>query len=145
MSNPAWGEWKEAFTAVNSITREEVPLGHNEQLFTNGLYTVCVTVLDAEKGKSGALWLSIRRQDRKAIRDWRHFQRIKSELAGEEREGIEIFPPESQLVDGANQYHLWILPEGATSPFTWHEGRKVFNDANGFVGAIQRPYEKENA
>lgn len=64
----------------------------------------------------GSAHISFKRNDRAAVRDWRHFQAIKNEVAGPEREAIEIFPPESNLVDGANQYHLWVLPEGAQSP-----------------------------
>lgn len=143
MTNPQWTKWTEhKNSAFNSVTGEEQPLDENETLYANGLFHVLLKVLQPNAGLAGALWLSIRRNDRKAIRDWRHFQRIKNELAGAEREGIEIFPPESSLVDGANQYHLWILPEGESTPFTWNQGRLVDNVAN-HVGAVQRPYEED--
>ena len=51
--------------------------------------------------------ISIRRQDRAAIHDWRDLQRIKNELLGPEAEAIELYPAESRLTDSANQYHLW--------------------------------------
>lgn len=141
MPNPQWTKWNEYKTGFNSVTGEEQPLDENEILYANGLFHVLLKILQPDVGITGALWLSIRRNDRKAIRDWRHFQRIKNELAGMEREGLEIFPPESSLVDGANQYHLWILPEGQTTPFTWKQGRKV-NNVSDYVGAVQRPYEE---
>ena len=85
-------------------------------------------------GKTDFIYLSIRHIDRKAIRDWRHFQRIKNELAGENREALEIFPPEEFLVDTANQYHLWVMPEGQTTPFTWKsQGRIVGNKGDAEV------------
>lgn len=66
--------------------------------------------------EDGSMHLSFKRNDRAPVRDWRHFQAIKNEVAGPEREAVEIFPPESNLLDGANEYHLWILPPGMESP-----------------------------
>lgn len=66
--------------------------------------------------EDGSMHISFKRNDRSAVRDWRHFQAIKNEVAGPEREAIELFPPESQLMDGANEYHMWVLPEGQQSP-----------------------------
>lgn len=60
----------------------------------------------------GWVYLTLKRHDRRAVRDWRHLQSIKNEIAGPERIAIEIFPPEEFLIDEANQYHLWVLPEG---------------------------------
>jgi hypothetical protein len=73
----------------------------------NQLYTVWVYELPGEYHH-----LSIKRFDKAACRDWRHFQWIKNEVCGAEREAVEIFPAESRLLDAANQYHLWVLPEG---------------------------------
>jgi len=79
--------------------------------FHNRLYNGFALVFE-----DGAMHLSFKRNDRAAVRDWRHFQAIKNEVAGPEREAIEIFPPESNLFDGANEYHLWVLPEGMGVP-----------------------------
>lgn len=43
---------------------------------------------------------------------WYELQRIKNELAGANATGVEIYPPQDQLVDGADAYHLWIVPGG---------------------------------
>lgn len=56
--------------------------------------------------------LSIHTHDRRPARDWRHYQQIKNEVCGEEATAIEIYPPESRLVDTANEYHLWVWPPG---------------------------------
>ena len=65
----------------------------------------------AREHEGGVVHLSIKRHDRGKARDWRHLQQIKNEVCGPEREGMEIYPAESRLVDGANEYHLWVLPE----------------------------------
>lgn len=70
---------------------------------------------------SGMTHLSLKRHDRAAVRDWRHFQQIKNEIVGPERTAVEIFPPESELVDAANEYHLWVFPEAVELPFGFHE------------------------
>lgn len=49
---------------------------------------------------------------------WGERQRIKNELLGRERTAVEVFPAVSELVDGANAYHLWVMPEGMALPFT---------------------------
>lgn len=76
-------------------------------------------------------WLSIRRQDRKPVHDWRHLWMIKTELAGADAEAVELY----RLVDSANQYHLFCLPRGERFPFG-------FDDEGVVVpGAVQRPID----
>jgi hypothetical protein len=77
------------------------------RMYQNNVYTVLREELDG-----GLTHLSIRRNDRHWARDWRHFQRIKNEILGPEREAMELYPAESRLVDEANQFHLWCPPEG---------------------------------
>lgn len=89
----------------------------------NDRYTAIATPTPA-----GGMWLSIRRNDRRPIRDWRDFQQIKNDIAGEEREAFELFPAESRLMDTANQYHLWVLPVGERMPVGWDQ-RMVTNEA----------------
>lgn len=95
----------------------------NETLWANSHYVVHRHLLDGTE--EGSIHLSIRDNKRRAVRDWRHLQRIKNELAGKDREAIEIFPPDEQLIDTANQYHLFVLPKGQTTPYTWKHGRHV--------------------
>lgn len=42
---------------------------------------------------------------------WKEKQRLKDELWGPSYTAIEIFPRKSDLIDAANMYHLWVLPE----------------------------------
>ena len=44
-----------------------------------------------------------------AITDFRDFQRIKNELVNEEAYAVQVFPPESHMVDTSNHYHLWVM------------------------------------
>jgi hypothetical protein len=62
--------------------------------------------------------LDISRLDGQPVENWREMQRIKNELVGPECEAVELFPAESRLVDTANQYHLWVMPDsGFRFPF----------------------------
>lgn len=83
------------------------------------------------------VWLSIRRLDREAIHDWRHFQEIKNQLVGPENEGMEMYPSESRLTDSANQYHVFVFKDPAIKfPFGFIE-RKV--DGTSWSTTKQRP------
>ena len=57
--------------------------------------------------------LDISRHDGEPCTNWRDFQQIKNELIGPECEGVELFPADSRLVDTANQYHLWVIPDSS--------------------------------
>lgn len=67
--------------------------------------------------------LMIRWNDARPIHDWQIFQRIKNDLVGEERTAVEVYPKQSNLVDVANMYWLFVLPEGFDCPFEMVEGK----------------------
>ncbi|KYG90808.1 hypothetical protein A0U40_17930 [[Bacillus] sp. KCTC 13219] len=48
---------------------------------------------------------------------WAEKQRIKNEIFGDEAHAIEVFPKESNLIDEANMYHIWVLPSEMVIPF----------------------------
>ena len=54
--------------------------------------------------------LGISALDGTARHDWREFQWIKNQLAGEECEAFELYPAESRLLDPSNYYTLWCFP-----------------------------------
>ena len=68
-------------------------------------------VVVKRKTGEGSVWLSIHDHERTTRHDWADFYRIKNELCGKEWEAIEIYPPDSYLVDAANQYHLWCFEQ----------------------------------
>jgi len=119
------------------------PEGSSEQRYENSRYFVCVTRIPAKQGSCGndLIHLSIRSTDRDARHDWRDFQRIKNELVGVEEEAIELYPAESRLVDGTNQFHLWCIP-GMLWPFGF--GERLVSSAT-LPGTKQRPFEEPPA
>lgn len=112
-----------------------VPTDVPVEVWTNGEYEVFVYYGD--DGRRGSVWLSIKRMDREIINDWRHKQQIKNEVLGSEREAVELYPRESRVVDNANQYHLYVAPEGCDWPVGFKGGMvllreeevRAFNDA----------------
>ena len=96
-------------------------------VYLNDIYEVWVYrkkmadfLVHNELFKGKCTYLSIKRKDKKAIHDWRHFQLIKNELVGEEIEAIELYPAESRLHDTANQFHLFCNPMGTQVKFGWN-------------------------
>lgn len=73
----------------------------------NNKYVVCIRKLS--NGETELIHLSIKRRNREALPDWRDFQEIKNDLVGRECEGVELYPAESRKVDGANQFHIWVI------------------------------------
>lgn len=119
-----------------------IDIGDEEQ-WANDEYVVHVRHLVSDNPDApNAIHLSIRRQDREPCRDWRDFQRIKNQLCGPEWEAVEIYPRESELIDMANQYHLWCFPFSLGIGF--HNKRLVANNHQAGIlapGAVQRDPE----
>jgi hypothetical protein len=117
----------------------------NGIIWVNGYYLVNISDVDTPEGIPDMLHLSIKNTKKSAVRDWRDFQQIKTDLVGPECEAAELFPAESRLIDGANQYHLWAIKEpGRKFPFGWNAGRSVTNEAlPGTKQRAQASYEAE--
>lgn len=84
----------------------------------DGQYAVMSRPVDTEWG--AVIHACIRNLDSTDI-PWAVKQQIKNELFGYEATAIEVFPAETDLVDEANMYHIWILPEGFEIPFGLRE------------------------
>lgn len=41
---------------------------------------------------------------------WHEMQRIKDEIAGADVTAVEVYPPHDQIVDGADMFHIWVVP-----------------------------------
>lgn len=87
------------------------PYNPPDEVWVSDEYQCFVKYLE-ERGKGGLISLSIKRNDAKPAHDWRELQAIKNEVAGWEREAIEIYPAEARLVDEADQTWLWVMPAG---------------------------------
>lgn len=106
------------------------------RFFTNDIYQVQV----APTGDNGdCLHLNIRRRDGGMVKDWRHFQEIKNQIAGPDREAVEIYPAEDRKVDTCNKWHLWVLPEGHRVNFGWEKRDISYDELRGVPGLRQRP------
>jgi hypothetical protein len=126
---------------VNSITAAEAadadrwePLQESAPgVWGNSILTVQVDKRD------DLIHISYHRRDRAPIRDWRIGQRIKTEVAGAEWEGIEIYPAESRVVDTSNEFHIWCME---SLPFGFDVGERLTQDqldGSKFAsGAVQR-------
>ena len=121
------------------------------EVWSNNIYEVFVyrgtpANLESKDGSPTGwpemIWLSIKRYDRQAIHDWRHFQTIKNQVIGEEHDAIEIYPKESRLVDMANQYHLWVFADPTLILPCGFIQRKVTEKPEGILGqnAVQREF-----
>lgn len=111
-----WGDWQDVDLQGDRGGAGGVPRGCQRMVY-NDLYSVQF-YLEEVPGYPLITRLLIRRNDGKAGVPWPHRQRIKDELAGPERQAVEVFPPADEVVDDANCYHLWVLPADQPVPFT---------------------------
>lgn len=137
---PKFSTWAATVMTATGCSMADAQRAYDEELIAgemwmNDLYVV----IHYKRGELDHL--SIRRQDRKPCRDWRDFQAIKNQLCGSEREAVELYPAESRVVDTANQFHLWVLPEGLRVACGWTQGTKLGPNEHVIPGAVQRPFE----
>lgn len=98
---------------------------------------------------TGYIHLSIRSMDNDHLaHDWRDLMRIKNELVGPSREAVEIYPAMDRIHDTANQFHLWVLPDGELFPAGWLNAEilhkhQITNSKNKMIrGGRQRAFEE---
>lgn len=106
-----WGQWEKLTFLPGSVGRSgwvaEIETCHKNQVFS---------VLSRDAG-GGVRHLAI--ASLSGIRPtWWEAQRIKDELAGPEATAVEVYPPQAEIVDQADMYHLWVLPSAL--PFSLH-------------------------
>lgn len=109
----AWS-WTDRSEA-KEMAPNQGPWGRCISIHVSSLYVVLVYERATALGQ--VVHLAVRRADSKPGIGWSHLQRIKNDLVGPERLAIEIYPPESEIVDEAHMYHLWVLPIGHALPF----------------------------
>lgn len=138
-----WTPFEPAHWSALDLMR--LGLTESPELYRNSRYTVQVRRIEAKlrsndwpNGWPSMVHLSIKRNDREVIHDWRDLQRIKNELVGPENEAMELYPAESRLTDDANQYHLWVFEDArqrAPCGFT----ERMVSEGN-TIGAKQRRF-----
>ena len=108
-----WQPFEEAIFSEDEVEhKRHLEFAQSHRVMLNNLYQVNIRYLSEDRDPEKLVALSIKRIDRQAHHDWRHFQKIKNEICGPNREAIEIYPAEKRLVDTSNQYYLWVLPAG---------------------------------
>jgi hypothetical protein len=131
----AWSTAQEEHAVfIEQTTGAKIDRPESHEMWKNNLYTVTVR----RRSEGYVYHLSIRRNDRKSVHDWRHFQQIKDDIAGENVEAVELYPASWRLVDTANQYHLWCLSPNQTWPFGFQDGA-LADEPEPWPGAVQRP------
>ncbi len=50
---------------------------------------------------------------------WEELQQVKDECGFADRDAVELYPAQRDIVDVANLRHLWLLP--ARSPLAWRD------------------------
>jgi hypothetical protein len=110
-----WGEWRSGNVKATLLGKTL----NTWSLFTNDLFIVTLVPFVCDLGRCYHLVMRSKPDGANAMvaLTWARKQRIKSALAGPEALAVEVFPPESELVDQADAYHLWVLPAGTKLPF----------------------------
>jgi hypothetical protein len=85
-----------------------------DQVFQNNVYIVQIFNHSCSWGMVKRAM--IRRNDELPEHNWSKIQRIKNEVFGEDAVALEVYPKQRNLIDVANIYWLWILPEGFICP-----------------------------
>ena len=104
-----WGEWERI-----ENPRRFGPgwLGEVDYVRKNRVFSVLVR----DVGSAIHLAVSSLSGDRPT---WWEMQRIKNDLAGPGATAVEVYPPQAEVVDGADMFHIWIVPYGL--PFSLHK------------------------
>jgi hypothetical protein len=105
-----WGPWETMDVPPGAIGGrqggwpEQMKLAHRNRVF-------CVLERTLVIPPGGVRHLGV--SSLSGIRPTFHeMQRIKNELAGNDATAIEIYPPQRELIDAADMFHIWVLPAG---------------------------------
>lgn len=109
----SWGWHEKEITAAD---RERFPAVRDiVRAYFNDLYSVQVYSVPTDMGLVQHL---IVRAQLGGEPPWRDMQRIKDELVGPEAYAVQVYPHAADVVDQADVYHLWVLPQEL--PFGLH-------------------------
>lgn len=100
------------------------------EIWANDIYMVTVRRWSKDPvfgTRAGVIQIGINSHDGTSRHDWRDFQGIKNQIAGEECEGFELYPAESRLLDPSNYYTLWCFPGLRRIKVGTNEGRRVLD------------------
>lgn len=100
------------------------------ELWTNDICNVTVRRWSKDPvfgTNGGMIQIGIHTHAGTARHDWREFQHIKNQIAGDECEAFELYPAESRLLDPSNYYTLWCFPGLKRIKVGVNQERRVLN------------------
>lgn len=92
-------------------TIDGIPPRGLERVLENGTYLI----QDCARPGGWRVLMICRRDARDGI-SWDDLQWIKGAAGYRDREAVEVYPRDGDVVNVANMRHLWILPEGTWMP-----------------------------
>lgn len=109
-----WGSWQVKEFSEGTVGRgwaAEFTKAHKNDVFSvldrtlsNGIRHLAITCLSEVRPS------------------WPEMQRIKDELAGTTATAVEVYPPQAEIVDDAEMYHLWVVT--TSLPFSLFDNRR---------------------
>lgn len=98
-----WGEWEKITFPADSVGggrwTSEITTAYRNKVFS---------VLWRNAG-DGVVHLAVSSLTGERPTFW-EMQRIKDDLAGSHATAVEVYPPHDEVVDGADMFHIWVLP-----------------------------------
>lgn len=147
---PKWGPWIDVTSGIDTgVLTAMAGTVRNVRVVRNDLYQVIIREVapkeDCIEQPPNMVYLSIKANDQSAKHDWRHFQRIKNELVGEECEAVELYPAQSRCVDASNQYHLFVFSDPTFRLGLGFNEQLISDDqvVCAALGSKQRPFEED--
>lgn len=100
-----WGPWEAISLTGTQPTRPEGWLHECSWAFRCQVFAVLLRQLPEQK----VIHLAV--SSLSGIRPtWHEMQRIKNDLVGAKLTAVEVYPPQDEVVDGADMFHIWVLP-----------------------------------
>ncbi len=101
-SNGQWGPWEKIDLTMSPVTAKGWA-GQCHAVMRNRVFAVLI-----RNDQTGIVHLAV--SSLSGIRPtWREMQRIKNDIAGADATAIEVYPPQSNVVDEADMFHIWVL------------------------------------
>ena len=102
-----WGEWETKSFPKGTVSSNRSYFGYH---FVRSRQNDVFAVLERKVQGGTHLAVSSLSGERPS---WWEMQRIKNELMGESTTGVEIYPPQDEVVDGANMFHIFVTHEAS--------------------------------
>jgi len=123
---------------AHGLSEDQIKAHLTQTVAINDRFTVLIKPFVNDIGQR-MIWLSIKKNDRRVIDDWRELQTIKNMIVGPEVTAVQVFPPEKHLVDTSNQYHLWCYVDANFELPFGYKYREVQEQSNPALNTVQRP------